>query len=99
MAHEDATIAPSADPAAMARAESEARAEADRLTAAVLYLLVRTATDGACVQQALAVGQHLEMLAAHPGAAWPLRTTALQLRERWMRYCAQAMAAAHGVRH
>lgn len=76
-----------------------ARAEAERLTAALLYLLVRTATEGACMRQALAVGQHLEMLATHAGAGWPLRTTALQLRDRWMRYCAQAMAGVDPVRH
>jgi hypothetical protein len=87
------------DPAAMTSAGDAARAEADRLLAALLYLLVRTATDGACMRQALAVGQHLEMLAAHPGAGWPLRTTALQLRDRWLGHCAQAMAAMRGVRH
>lgn len=80
-------------------APAEVGAEAERLLAALLYLLLRTATDGASVQQALAVGQHLEMLAAHPGAGWRLRATALQLRDRWLSYCAQAISTAHLMRH
>lgn len=99
MANERPTSPPEGDPAATARAADDARAEAERVLAALLYLLVRTATDGACMQQAFAVGQHLDMLAAHPGAGESLRTTALRLRDRWLRHCAQAMTAVHVLRH
>jgi hypothetical protein len=70
----------------------DAPATPDRIASALLYLLVQMCTRGACCNKVLAIGQHLEMLAAHPDTGAELRTVSLQLRDHWLRCCAEAQA-------
>lgn len=63
--------------------------DSDRVVMGLLYLLVRVSTRGACAGMTYAIGQHLEMLAAHRDASPRLRATSLALRNHWMRYCAE----------
>lgn len=67
-----------------------AHAPADRITAALLYLLVQVSTRGGCIHTLYAIGHHLELLAAHKGTNPMLRTTCLQLRDHWLRSIAAA---------
>jgi hypothetical protein len=55
----------------------EGTPESERLTMALLYLLVQFSTRGGCIRTVLAIGQHLEMLAARRDIGPALRTTGL----------------------
>jgi hypothetical protein len=65
-------------------------APSDRVVMGLLYMLVQLSTRGACRHVILGIGGHLEMLARHRDASPALRTTALQLRDHWMRCIAVA---------
>ena len=62
----------------------------DRVVMGLLYMLVQLSTRGACRHVIVGIGGHLEMLARHRGVSPELRTTALQLRDHWMRCIANA---------
>lgn len=68
--------------------------KSERVLTALLYLLVQFSTRGGDVGVVMAIGQHLEMLAARCDISPSLRATSLQLRRRWLRACLQAQAAA-----
>jgi hypothetical protein len=69
---------------------------ADRIVCGLLYLMTRWCERGGSAPLALAVGQHLALLAAHPDASEPLRANCLRLREQWRTHA--AAATAHTVR-
>lgn len=81
---------PHPDPTAQ---RSAAAIDQDRTTAALLYLLVQTATRGACTPMLFAIGQHLERLAANRDTGSYTRGTALRLHELWLRALADAAPA------
>jgi hypothetical protein len=68
--------------------------DAQRITAALLYMLVQLATRGACANVIAAIGQHLEMLAAQRDIGPMLRSASLRLHDQWRRSCPEAQAAA-----
>lgn len=67
---------------------------ADHIVIALLYMLVQLSTRGACGHVVLAIGRHLEMLAAHADSTAALRILCLQLRDQWLQYVADAQARA-----
>lgn len=73
-----------------ASAAIAAAAPTERVIMGLLYMLVQLSTRGACRHMVLAIGAHFEILARHDGASPELRTTALQLRDHWMRCIANA---------
>lgn len=76
-------------PQPMSEPDSEGTPESDRIVMGLIYLLVQLATRGTCATRVLAIGQHLEMLSSRRDISPALRATTLQLRDHWLRCCAQ----------
>jgi hypothetical protein len=65
----------------------------DRIVGALLYLMSQWSEGDDRDDLVFAIGQHLEWLAVHPGAAMDLRRTALKLRDRWLHRLAMGRPA------